>query len=251
MAILFNDFASQRPDVPAVVDDAGRTLWPDYNRRVNRLIHHLRSLGIKPGERISLLSGNRREVYEVYGAAAHSGILVVPVNWHFAAEEVEYVVDNSESRLVITDPEYDQTAAGVRVPRLAFGAAYEAALAASSDAEPEAQALGGVMFYTSGTTGRPKGVKSTSSQTDLPPDIYKLMAAGMNSMGYASDGRTLLCGPHYHSAQWAFTFFPLIGGSSIFVQRKFVPEETLELVDRYRITNIHLVPTRTAVACRR
>jgi long-chain acyl-CoA synthetase len=244
VATLFTEFADQRPDTPAVVDDDGATTWPEYNRRVNRLIHVFRAMGVKPGERISLLSGNRREVYEVYGAAAHSGVLVVPVNWHFAAEEVEYVVDNSESKLVITDPAYDDLAAGVPTPRLVFGGSYEQALTSSSDAEPDQQALGGVMFYTSGTTGRPKGVKSTSSQTDLPPEIYKLMAGGMNAMGYAPDARTLLCGPHYHSAQWAFTFFPMIGGSSIYLQKKFVPEETLELIDRYGITNIHLVPTQ-------
>ncbi|MCB0979487.1 MAG: AMP-binding protein, partial [Ilumatobacter sp.] len=53
-----------------------------------------------------------------------------------------------------------------------------------------------------------------------------------------------LCGPHYHSAQWAFSFFPMIGGSSVVVQERFVPEETLRLIDEHAITNVHLVPTQ-------
>jgi long-chain acyl-CoA synthetase len=244
MAVLFNDFAAQKGDEPALVDDSGSTSWSVLNDRVNRLIHVLRAHGVQPGERIALLSGNRRETYEVVSAAAHAGVLMVPVNWHFAAEEVEYVVENSDSKLVITDPAFDHLAANVAVPRLVFGGSYEDALRNAPAGEPDDQMLGGVMFYTSGTTGRPKGVRSTSFQTNVPPAVYQLMAAGINSMGFAPGGRTLLCGPHYHSAQWAFTFFPMVGGSPIYIQTKFVPEETLELIDKHQIENIHLVPTQ-------
>jgi len=66
----------------------------------------------------------------------------------------------------------------------------------------------------------------------------------MVNIGFPARGRTLLCGPHYHSAQWAFSFFPLIGGSSVVMQRKFIPEQTLDLIDRHAITNVHLVPTQ-------
>jgi long-chain acyl-CoA synthetase len=244
MVALFTEFAAVRPNEAALVDDSGSTTWPEFNQRVNRLVHHLRALGVQPGERIALLSGNRRETFEVVAAAAHAGYLMVPINWHFAAEEVEYVVANSESKVLLTDPDYDHLAGGIDLPRLVFSGSYEAALAASSADEPEDQTLGGVMFYTSGTTGRPKGVRSTSFQTGVPPQVYQLMAAGMSAMGYPANGRTLLCGPHYHSAQWAFSFFPMVGGSAVYIQRRFVPEETLELIDRYRITNIHLVPTQ-------
>ncbi len=121
---------------------------------------------------------------------------------------------------------------------------YEEALAAADPSEPDDQMLGGVMFYTSGTTGRPKGVRSTSWQPNTPVEVLQLMASGMGDMGIPSDGRTLLCGPQYHSAQWAFSFFPLIGGSTIVMQAKFVPEQTLTLIDEHRITNTHLVPTQ-------
>ena len=248
MATLIRSLIDAAPDTgndPALVDDDGATSWAQLDERVDRLINHLRdTAGIAAGDRIALLSGNRREVFEVLVAAAHMGIMVVPINWHFAADEVEYVVSDSEAKLVVTDPVYAANAAGVRVPALQFGEQYEAALAAASADQPGDQTMGGVMFYTSGTTGRPKGVRNTAFAGGVPPEVYQLMAAGMVNMGFPPRGRTLLCGPHYHSAQWAFSFFPLIGGSSIVLQRSFVPEQTLELIDRHAITNVHLVPTQ-------
>jgi long-chain acyl-CoA synthetase len=229
---------------PAVTDDAGTTTWGQLDERVNRLIHALRAAGVQEGDRIALLSGNRREVYEVVHAAAHSGILMVPINWHFAADEVEYVVQNSGAKVLIVDPAYAPAAAGCEVPQWQFDGSYESVLAAQPADEPDAQSMGGVMFYTSGTTGRPKGVRNTAFAGGVPPEVYELMAAGMVNIGFPRDGRTLLCGPHYHSAQWAFSFFPMIGGSSIVMQRSFVPEQTLALIDQHAITNVHLVPTQ-------
>ncbi|HAP75125.1 MAG TPA: AMP-dependent synthetase [Acidimicrobiaceae bacterium] len=250
---MINGDNGARAGEPALTDRHGVTSWGELNQRVNQLVHLLRSLGVQPGERVALLSGNRREVYEIIQAAAHSGILLVPINWHFAAEEVQYVVDNSGSRAIFVDPTYGAAADGIDLPRFDFAdhehggnSSYETALAGQSADEPEAQEMGGVMFYTSGTTGRPKGVRNTAFGTGggVPPEVYELMAAGMVNIGFPPNGRTLLCGPHYHSAQWAFTFFPMVGGSSVVLQEKFVPEETLRLIDEHAITNIHLVPTQ-------
>jgi long-chain acyl-CoA synthetase len=235
-----------RVDFPALVDETGSTSWSELDSRVNRLMHFLRAQGVQPGERVAMLAGNCRENYEVFLAVAHLGVMVVPINWHFAAEEVEYVVENSSSRLLFLDPEFAAAATGVTVPLYTFGptGTYEAALASADSREPDDQMMGGVMFYTSGTTGRPKGVANGAFAPGVPPEVYELMAAGMVNIGFPKAGRTLLCGPAYHSAQWAFTFFPMIGGSSVVIQRKFIPEQTLELIDQHQITNIHLVPTQ-------
>ena len=246
MALLLTKLIQRddRAHEPAVIDASGVTSWSELNDRVDRLIHVWRAHGVQPGERVALLSGNRREVFEVLMAAAHSGVMVVPINWHFAADEVSYVVDDSDSKLLILDPAYADQAAGVHIPTLSFGSSYEQALADAPAGEPAEQSMGGVMFYTSGTTGRPKGVRNTAFATGVTPEVYELMAAGMVNLGFPPDGRTLLCGPHYHSAQWAFTFFPMIGGSSVVMQHRFVPEETLQLIDEHAVTNVHLVPTQ-------
>jgi long-chain acyl-CoA synthetase len=246
-----NGDEGRRAGEPALIDRHGATSWGELDERVNRLVHVLRSLGVQPGERVAILSGNRREVYEVIQAVAHSGVLLVPINWHFAAEEVQYVVENSgRRRCSSTRPtRLPQRASSCRgstsstTTPAARRATKPRSRGAAAD-EPDDQQMGGVMFYTSGTTGRPKGVRNTAFAGGVPPEVYELMAAGMVNIGFPPNGRTLLCGPHYHSAQWAFSFFPMIGGSSIVLQERFVPEETLRLIDEHAITNVHLVPTQ-------
>jgi len=104
--------------------------------------------------------------------------------------------------------------------------------------------MGGPMFYTSGTTGRPKGVRgSLSGSTTMGPEIMQLIAAGFGRM-LPIPGRTLLCGPVYHSAQWAFSFLPMIAGSSVVMQHRYDSAEALALIDQHGVTNVHLVPTQ-------
>ena len=258
MVRLLSDF-QDRADDAAVIDADGATTWSELNDRTNRLVHVLRGAGVQPGDRVALLSGNRREIEEVYLACASAGWLTVPINWHFSPDEVAYVLDDSGASALIVDGELEQVAIealelsplAASLSRLTMNplppspfVAYEQALASASSAEPDDQMLGGVMFYTSGTTGRPKGVKNTSFALGLPPEILKLSAGAMAGVGIPSPGRTLLCGPQYHSAQWAFSFLPLVAGTSVVMQRKFVPEETLTLIDVHAITNVHLVPTQ-------
>jgi long-chain acyl-CoA synthetase len=258
----------------AVIDEWGSTSWAELDERVNRLIDHLRGAGLEPGDRVALLAGNRREIEEVYLACSHAGWHCVPVNWHFAADEVAYVFADSEARALISASEFAGLAAdalviepdSVPLSRLVMSdqddtvdwgepggrisaetrpvlSSYEDALAAASNEEPDDQMLGGVMFYTSGTTGRPKGVR-TAWEPGTPVEVLQLMAGSMDSMKIPDFGRTLLAGPQYHSAQWAFSYLPLLAGSTVVMQAKFIPEQTLEMIDTHDITNVHLVPTQ-------
>ncbi len=259
MAELLAHIAERRGDSPALIDEFGETTWSDFDARVNRLVHALRSAGLPPGGTLAVLSGNRREYYELVSACMHSGWILVPINWRFTAEEVRYVIENADAQAFFVDARFAElgvesatglSALGIRVlvggePPQGF-AGYEAMLAGGSEQEPKDQGLGGVMFYTSGTTGRPKGVRSSSwSKLGGPLAIMELMFKGFTAMlGLAEDGVTLLCGPFYHSAQWAFSMFPLGIGSTVVMRHSFDAAETLELIDRYRVTNLHLVPTQ-------
>jgi long-chain acyl-CoA synthetase len=259
MAQLLAPIAVRRGDAPALIDESGETSWRDFDLRVNRLIHALRARGLPVGSRIAVVSGNRREYFEVLCAAAHAGWIVVPVNWHFAAEEVSYVLENSDARVLVADVRFQELAEtavcgndAVETRLLVGGPpgggfeAYEDFLASGSPDEPADQGLGGVMFYTSGTTGRPKGViSSTYAQAGGPLTVMEMMFKGFAGMlGIPEDGVTLLAGPLYHSAQWAFSMFPLGSGSTIVMRHKFDAAETLELIDRHGVTNVHLVPTQ-------
>ncbi|MDX1382405.1 MAG: AMP-binding protein, partial [Thermoanaerobaculia bacterium] len=267
-------------DAAALVDERGETSWGELDARVNRLIHALRDRGLRPGDRVAVLSGNRREYFEAFTACAHASLLAVPINWHFVADEVRYVLENSGARALLVDPAFADLAseAGAGLDGLELRAlferggpgasegdaaspgggaeapgatslpghfeAYEDVLAAASAGEPADQGQGGPMFYTSGTTGHPKGVRRLG---DLGAPV---MASQQMSQGFAMmtgapiGGVTLLCGPVYHSAQWAFSYLPLVGGSTVVMRRRFDPAETLELIDRWGVTNVHLVPTQ-------
>ncbi len=259
MAQLIERHARADPSRPALIDTDGALGWGAFNDRVNRLINGLRGLGLGAGDLIAIYAGNCRAYYELMAAAGHAGILFVPVNWHFTPEELAYVIDNSESKLLIADAQLIGNARAAVARRetptlqhcigIGGGAPgfvdYEAFVAAAPNDEPEGQILGGPMFYTSGTTGRPKGVRSASHNGPPPLETLDMMSAGLSGMlSIPPDGVTLICGPVYHSAQWAFSYLPLIAGSTVVMRHRFDAAEVLELIDRYAVTNVHLVPTQ-------
>ncbi|MBX3707843.1 MAG: AMP-binding protein [Pseudomonadales bacterium] len=253
--------AEQRPQQDALVDERGATSWSALNARTNRLVNALRGLGLGAGDTVAIYAGNCREYYEIMLAANHAGIIYVPVNWHFSPEELAYVVENAGARVLFAEGQFLDAARAAlargETPRLEHAVAirapahepgfhdYEQLLAGSAETEPDAQSAGGPMFYTSGTTGRPKGVKSTTSKPGGPLAALEMMGAGLSGMlRIRNDGTTHLCGPVYHSAQWAFSFPPLLTGSRVVMRHRFDPAETLALIDTHAVTNIHLVPTQ-------
>ena len=254
MAYLIKSVAESKPNESAIVDESGSTSWDEFNRRTNRLIHRLREIGLETGDVFSVLSGNRREYFEAMAAATHGGWFLVPINWHLVPEEVAYMLSDSGSKALIADDRFSDLAqASVAHPdasdlkaAVMMGTGvdgfevYEDFIAGASDEEPENQGIGTTMFYTSGTTGKPKGVRSTQSQIGMaietirPPDQQIVPDNGM----------TLLIGPVYHSAQQAFSFLPLLGGRKVLMRHRFDAAETLALIDEYGITNTHMVPTQ-------
>jgi long-chain acyl-CoA synthetase len=268
MAVLTSDQAGERGDDVALIDETGETTWARLDARVNRLVNGLRARGLKAGDTVVVISGNRREWFEIALACAHGGWTYVPANWHFAPDELAYLIEDAGTRAVLADhrfaaaaaealadarakdivavvgvsgPEGGDLSALARDPRFVE---YEAVLAAASPDEPADQALGGPMFYTSGTTGRPKGVRGAlMGVPNIPPAMMKQVAAGIATM-IPPTGRALLCGPFYHSAQWAFTFLPLLAGASVVMRHRFDAAETLKVIDAHDVTHIHLVPTQ-------
>jgi long-chain acyl-CoA synthetase len=159
----------RKGDEVAVTDELGSYTWIELNDRVNRLINGLRELGFAMGDTIAVLSSNRHEYMEANSAAFNSGGVLVPVNWHLAPDELEYILKDSKTRVLIADPKFGQGAAdaaeraGVDIRLSLSGgkiegfAEYEDVLRAASGDEPPDQVGGGNMFYTSGTTGETEG----------------------------------------------------------------------------------------------
>jgi long-chain acyl-CoA synthetase len=260
MAELLASMAKHRPEKIALIDERGSTNWADLDTRVNRLVHALRDLGLGPGDTMALMGANRREAFEITLAAMHTSLIVVPVNWHWVADELAYVLSDAGASILFVDDlhlavaeeaTYDIDPCPHRViigdpgrPVDGF-TRYEDLVASGSPHQPGEQGSGGPMFYTSGTTGFPKGVRGTLTRYGLPPTIFQLIAGSITGMlGIPEDGATLLVGPMYHSAQWISSVAPLVMGSTLVMRHRFDPEELLELIDRFEITNVHLVPTQ-------
>ncbi len=261
MTRLIAPIAGRKGDEPALVDDTGSITWAELDARTNRVVHAARAAGLVPGDTVALMCGNRREFFEVTVAAMHAGLVVVPVNWHWVADELGYVLADSDAAALVVEGRYADVAAEACRDRRTAGCAtrivigdpvpdgfqrYEDLLAAADATEPDGQSSGGPMFYTSGTTGFPKGVRSGLTATGNDLSLVELVAQAADGMlGIPSDGVTLLEGPAYHSAQWALSVFPLLGAASTVVMRhSFDAAELLGLVDRHGVTNVHLVPTQ-------
>ncbi|TNE41603.1 MAG: AMP-dependent synthetase [Alphaproteobacteria bacterium] len=259
MAELIRRFAEEKGAAPALVDDFRTRSWSEFNERVNQLMHGLQAQGLEIGAKIGLLCSNRAEYFEVLAATGHGSWFVVPINWHFVADEIAFIVEDSGADVLAVDGRFEEEARkavkmikGLKLVLLIDGTPgdgfedYEAFLAAQSKDEPETQGMGSVMFYTSGTTGRPKGVRGSAASNvgesmEVADFVLQVMA---DTVGVPRGGCALLCGPAYHSAQWAFSYMPLMVGSTVVMQHKFDPEATLGLIDQYQVTNSHMVPTQ-------
>jgi long-chain acyl-CoA synthetase len=252
--------ASSRGEAIAIVDDVGISTWREHDERANRCLNGLRDRGHAPGQTVALLCGNRREFLEANSALFHGGYLFPPINWHFSPTEVAHILDDSDAAAVLVDDEHtglavaaaaltrrpiDMIVTGHDVPTGATS--YEGMLANASGNEPEDQSLGAVMMYTSGTTGRPKGVRSTALPLGGELDLGALAVRGYTDLfGIDPTGRSLITAPLYHGGPYIFGAVPFGAGCSIVVRRRFDPAAVLRDIDELGITNAYFVPTHFA-----
>jgi long-chain acyl-CoA synthetase len=249
MIIAF--WAKRVPDAPALISNAGSRTFAELNQNANRLVRELRARGVRAGDALALMCSNRPEFGEVLFACQRAGLRITPVNWHLTADEAAYIVSDCEAKALIADARFADAAARIAelAPgagvRLAIGGAiagfdeYAQALARQSGEDIEDPDLGSRMLYTSGTTGRPKGV--ARPRQSAVPRSPQLSAANYGP----GKGQLNLCtGPLYHAAPLAFSFTaPLTEGVGVVLMDRWDAEETLALIERYRITHTHMVPT--------
>lgn len=256
MTVGLRDHAAERGDEWALDDGDRRLTWAEENDRTNRLVHGLRGLGLGDRSCLAIFGGNRREWVEAANAASHASMVYVPINWHFSVDEVAYVLANSGAIAILADAEYAATAqaaaeqAGVQI-RIAYGGPidgfvdYDDLLASASPTEPLDQGAGRPMFYTSGTTGRPKGVVPAIDVVGADPAVLmERRLATMDLLGIPRlDGITYAGAPLYHAGPFAFGYQPHSAGSRLILRRKWDGEELLRLVEQDRVTTVYAVPT--------
>ncbi len=265
MAVLLADHATARAGEPALIDATGTTTWQELDGRVNRLVSALRTRGLTEGATVVMMAGNQREALEVGLACLQGGWVLVPVNWHWVAAELAHVLDDADAAALVVAADWLPVATGAEallagdrdLVRVAVATAddvpegyerYEDVLAGADPSEPADQVRGGVMFYTSGTTGHPKGVRGGLAQVGGPAEIWQFVAAALADIMQPAPTAPvqLVCGPAYHSAQWVFAAVPLLLGATVVLQHRFDAAEVLDLIDRHQVTNVHLVPAQFA-----
>ena len=245
-----------------VMAESGETVtYAEYEARTNRLAHLLRAHGLQRLDHYSILMENHPRYLEACGAGERSGLYYTCINSHLTAEEVAYILDNSESQVLITSRAKQAVAleAIAMVPRIRLCLVvdgthdvvddpsgrvvdYVTAVGAFPDTPIADERAGGAMLYSSGTTGRPKGI--LRDLPDVPPDPPQpLFQFLINLWRYRADMVYLSPAPLYHSAPQAAVGLTVRMGGTAIIMERFDPELYLQLVERYAVTHSQLVPT--------
>jgi len=240
-------WAEMQGDAPAILSPRGDRTYAELNANANRLLHYLRGRGLGAGSAVAILCGNVPEFIETVVACQRGGFRYTPVNWHLAPDEVAYILDDCDAEAWVVAAEFGDKVVGasgdLAKARLAVGGSiagfedYGAALAGQTADDPDDPVLGKSMLYTSGTTGRPKGVVKDGVLVVLP------QREGTRA-NYQRGDVQLLCGPAYHAAPLAFDIIiPLASGAAVLMMERFDPAQALALIEQHRVTHCHMVPT--------
>jgi fatty-acyl-CoA synthase len=248
--------AEEFPDRDAVVIGDGEVVvsYAELDARSNQVAHALRGLGLGVGDTVAVMLENGSEFHDVWWAAMRSGLYFTPINWHLTAPEVAYLVHDSDAGAVVYSGRLGEildvaVAPGSSAHLLAVGDTplaraldYEAVRDAQPTTRVADETEGSALFYSSGTTGRPKGIKRRLSGG--APDVKRSrMLWTAQRFGLEPGCRYLSAGPLYHSAPalWSSSVHT-VGGTAV-IMRRFDPEEALALIERQQITDSQWVPT--------
>ncbi len=252
---LVSDAAERDPDRPAILWDGEVTTYGEFASRVDALASALRSFGLRGGNRVAVFMRNRPELLESFFAVWRSGCCVVPLNARFLPDEVVYHVKDSGARAILFGEEFRSAMEEVREKSdlareyvclsepTAGQRDYEALVREHAGAAPELAEVSGSdpawLFYTSGTTGRPKGAVLTH-------DNLRFVTVGWcaDLMHLEPKDVGLHAAPLTHGAGLHALALVAKGASQVIGPSSFDPRDFCEIVERHSVTNTWLVPTQ-------
>jgi long-chain acyl-CoA synthetase len=249
--------AGRDPERPAVImSSSGQVVtYGQIEERSRRLAQLFRERGLVQGDHVAIMLENDPRFVEIMWAAVRAGLYYTPINWHLTAGEAAYIINDCEAKALITSStlasvarDLDHQAVPGLTTRLMIGDPiagfehYDDAIGARPP-EPladEAEGLG--MFYSSGTTGRPKGIKWPLGLEPLGTRADPVL--GMLGLLGVGDGDVYLSpAPLYHTAPANFTVSATRIGATVVVMERFDPEDCLRAIERYHVTHGQFVPT--------
>ncbi|WP_084395579.1 acyl-CoA synthetase [Henriciella aquimarina] len=250
-------FAKSKPDQPAyIMANSGEVVtFKQLNQRSNQIAHLFREHGVNPGDTIAIFADNSPRYFEVVWAAQRAGLYYVCISSRLTAPEVQYIVEDSGSKVLVASGKLKDVAVETKTLTdidqywsidgdISGYDALESLRSAQPDTPIADEMAGTDMLYSSGTTGRPKGIRpplELGEKIDAPNVLLALAKALAKADG--QDMVYLSPAPLYHAAplRWCMTFTRF--GATLIIMEKFDPEQFLALVEKYKVTHTQLVPT--------
>jgi long-chain acyl-CoA synthetase len=255
-AIGFWNLAEEDPGRVAVIAPDGTAIEAgDLLARANQYVHGLRSLGLRPGDTIAVVLSNSALTLELYLAALQAGWYVTPINHHLVAGEIAYILRDCEAKVLVCGarfaascvPAADEAGLDGRA-RFSVGEIpgfrpIEELWSGQPTGAPAERSAGMAMHYTSGTTGRPKGVRRPLPA--VTPEVVVAHTQGVFAIVGVEAGPPnvhLMVSPMYHTIV-SMSVMSLHLGHLVVVREGFTPEDALDSIDKYKVTVAHMVPT--------
>jgi acyl-CoA synthetase (AMP-forming)/AMP-acid ligase II len=261
LADIVRFHARARPDRRALPFEGRETTFRELDARSNQVARALIASGLRPGDRVAHFGKNTDVFFELLFGAAKAGVVLAPVNWRLAPREMLHILSDCAPKLLFVGPEFAATvdvfAAEAKVHAIIGleapyrGASYaewrdaQQATAIQSAPTPADPAL---MFYTSGTTGDPKGVVLTHRNFIGMQRNYAAEGAGWTQ--WTDEDASLVATPCFHIAGVAWSLTSLYNGAPIVIVREFDPLRILDVVESQRISKLLLVPAALQIVVR-
>jgi long-chain acyl-CoA synthetase len=250
--------AHENPDKLALVaPDAVEYSAGELLARTNQVVHGLRGLNLKPGDVVATLLPNGVEMFELYLAALQAGWYLVPINHHLIGPEVAYILKDSEAKAFVAHERFTEVALDAaeeaELPSsrcfavgeiVGFGS-YAMLRDSQPTSDPADRTIGDVMNYTSGTTGNPKGVFRRLSGAS-PEDAALGLSGILFLFGIQPQDENvhIVGSPLYHTAVLRYSGASIHLLHTLVLMDKWIPEEMLQLIEKYKVTSSHMVPTQ-------
>lgn len=246
-----------RGDAPAVImGTSGEVVtYRQLDERSKRYAQLLHAAGLRPGDHVAVLLENHPRYFEVFWGAQRAGLFTTPINWHLKAEEAGYIVADCGATALVTSAalgsvatELEPMLGNVKVRLMVDGTipgydSYEQAIDAYPAEALDHETEGSFMFYSSGTTGRPKGIKPHLTPQPFGTGGGALIMLIQHMYGFTPTSTYLCPAPLYHAAPLGWSTAVQRLGATVVVMERFDPQQALELIERHQITHAQFVPT--------
>ncbi len=248
--------AEDRPEAPAILAGPdGPLTYGELAGRAHQLVHLFRSLGAGPGVPVAVMAGNGTTLVEASLACHESGMHMVPLNTHLTAHELSTILEHSGAAVLVVDPPFAPLVAELgpelrsTVSVLATGevdglVSLETARAGHPTTTPPDRSPGGLFVYTSGTTGRPKGIRRPLPVGDVGQVANDAAVFGRAFDFRPFDGPMLVSTGMFHGGSHAYYMAGLNVGHALVILGRFDPEATLAAIDEHRVRSGYVVPTQ-------